>query len=131
MADIFSKVVGGLNKGVAMVGANSKAMVEKARINTAIENMEDEKKQLAEILGMKVYEMYTSNGKINTADIERLISEINNRLKLIAEQQKQLRHVEAELSIVMGSGKAYSLTCECGADNPSGSRFCANCGSSL
>lgn len=29
-------MVSGLNKGVAVVGANSKAMVEKAQINTAI-----------------------------------------------------------------------------------------------
>lgn len=93
--------------------------------------MEDERKQLAEILGMKVYEMYTSSAEVNTADIERFISEITNRLKLIAEQQEQFRQVEAELSMVMGTGKAYSSICECRADNPSGSRFCAKCGSSL
>ena len=44
MAGILDKVVGTVNKGVATVGAGSKAIVEKARIKNVINNLEGERK---------------------------------------------------------------------------------------
>ncbi|MCL2628691.1 MAG: zinc ribbon domain-containing protein [Oscillospiraceae bacterium] len=128
MADIFDKMVGGLGKGVAVVSANSKAMVEKARVNAAINNIDEERKQLAELLGMKVYETHMSGNDVTVNDFIGFIVEIKNRLQLIDEQHDQLGRIESELSMVTGVSKAGSSTCKCGAINPTGSRFCAKCG---
>jgi hypothetical protein len=43
MADIFDKLKSGLNKGVASVSTGSKTLIEKAKINSRIKTLEDEK----------------------------------------------------------------------------------------
>ena len=55
MADFFDKMKDGFNKSVATVSTGSKTMLEKTKINAVIKSLEDEKKQLAEILGNKIY----------------------------------------------------------------------------
>jgi len=133
MADIFGKIVGGLNKGVATVGANSKAMVEKAQIKTVISNLETECKQLCELLGMKVYEQYSQSDKeIEDEDMANFVAEIGKRLAGIEEQQTELKRIEDELRMVKGGG-AYSAekACACGYVCAQGSKFCAKCGSAL
>ena len=59
MADFLDKVKTGFNKGVATVSTGSKNMIEKTKINTVIKTLEDEKKQLIEILGNKVFAFCT------------------------------------------------------------------------
>ena len=61
MADFFDRVKDGLNKGVATVSTGSKTVLEKTKINTIIKKLEDEKKQLSEILGNKIYNYSLSN----------------------------------------------------------------------
>jgi hypothetical protein len=130
MADIFDKIAGGINRGVTLVGANSKALVEKAKINNAIKNLKNEKKQLAEILGMKIYEIYTSGGEIAKEDIESVAGEITKRIELVAAQEEKLKQLDVELSAA-GRSREYSPVCECGTTNPSGSKFCSGCGKPL
>jgi len=130
MANIFDSVKGGINKGVALVGVNSKALVEKAKINNAVKNLNDEKSQLAEILGMKVYENYVSGKETANEDIAGLAEKITNCVQLIAGQEEKLKQLEEELSIAAGR-KAYSPECKCGVVNPPGSKFCSGCGSPL
>jgi len=131
MADIFDKMVAGLNKGVATVGANSKAMIEKAKVNTAIKGLEEERKQLAELLGMKVYTAISEGAEAPREEIANFCSEITKRNDLIAEHQEQLRRIEAETNAVTGNNRVYSATCSCGNVNAEGSKFCAKCGSGL
>ena len=121
MADIFDKLFDGLNKGVTTVGANSKAMIEKAKVNSVIENLEREKKQSIELLGMKTYELYMSGSEISRDGIANFANEVTKRLHLIAEQQEQLKRI----------GNVYSPVCKCGHINTQGSRFCAGCGGAL
>ena len=129
MADIFDKITGGFNKGVAVVGANSKAVVEKAKINTAIKNQEEEKRKLAELLGLKVYEIHMSGAGITGEDIEGFVDGINTRIQNIAEYSDQLEKIEAELRAVAGGGAVLSVPCaQCGNMNPQGAKFCAKCG---
>lgn len=131
MADIFDKMAAGINKGIAAVGANSKAMVEKAKINTIIKNLENEKKQLAELLGMKVYTAFAEGNEASKDEVESFCNEITRRTELIAAQHEELRRIELEASMVTGSGKANTAACRCGNVNTEGSKFCSKCGSPL
>ena len=130
MANLFNKVV-------ATVGANSKAMVEKARINTTINNFETEKTRLIQLLGQKVYEMYKEQGSINVDEkITNFISEIDKRNDSIAEQKKELKRVEDELALVTGGGQnaaaAGGITCaSCGHSNRDDAKFCTGCGGTI
>ena len=135
MADIFDKIASGINKGVATVGAGSKAMVEKAKIKTVISNLEAERKQLAELLGMKVYEKFAESGE-NPGDesIANFVTEIKKRLAGIAEQQAELKRIEMEMSQVTGQNVGAgggSKVCACGNANGAGAKFCAKCGNAL
>jgi hypothetical protein len=130
MADIFDKIAGGINRGVTLVGANSKALVEKAKINSAIKNLKDEKKQLTELLGMKIYEIYTSGKEIANEDIAGIAGEITKRIELATAQEEKLKQLDVELSTA-GRSKEYSPVCECGKINPAGSKFCSICGKPL
>ena len=132
MPDILNKITSGINKGVATVGANSKAMLEKAKINTVINNLENERKQLTQLLGTKIYEMHKS-GEITIDDaIQNFLIEIDKRVELIAQQQEQLRRIEAEVSLVTsGTGPVIQggAACACRHINNEGVKFCAKCGS--
>ncbi|MDO4562994.1 MAG: zinc ribbon domain-containing protein [Clostridia bacterium] len=131
MADIFDKFVDGLNKGVATVGANSKAMIEKAKVNNTIKALEDEKKQLAELLGMRIYDMYIAGQEIVRDEIANFATEITNRIELVAVQHEMLKKIEAEANMASGIVRGAGGLCKCGFTNPDGARFCAKCGTPL
>ncbi|MCL2409792.1 MAG: hypothetical protein FWC96_09350 [Oscillospiraceae bacterium] len=125
-----------LNKGAAVVAANSKAMLEKSKINAAIGNLENERKQLAQLAGEKLYNAYKSDGEISVDEsVANLFTEIDRRLELIEQQKDQLKRVEDELSLITGGTKSASqsgnVACSCGHVSPEGVKFCTKCGNQL
>lgn len=136
MADFLDKMVGGLSKGVATVSTGSKNMIEKTKINTIIRGLEDEKKQLAEILGNKVYKICseTDSGDIARADIIGICNEITLRNERIEEQKRKIEELENEMNQVMGNSSTaggVANVCQCGNVNVAGAKFCAKCGNKL
>jgi len=139
MADFFDKVVSGFNKGVATVSTGSKTMIEKTKINSVIKNLENEKKQLAEIIGVKVYQMYMSNSEndIPVSEVSDTCQQILAINQQIEEQNFKIAELDAEMEQVKASGGApasavnVSVTCQCGHPNVAGAKFCAKCGNQL
>jgi hypothetical protein len=135
MAGIFGKVVDGLNKGVATVGANSKAVLEKTQVKTIMKNLETERKQLADLLGMKVYESYIENKEIVIDEsIENFIAEITKRIEGVAEQQAELERIDREVALIAGTDVLSiqeGTPCACGHINASGSNYCEKCGGKI
>lgn len=131
MADIFDKMISGVSKGLSTASEQSKLLIEKAKINTAISDLEKEKKQLAELLGVKVYNMFMEDN-FTKEEVESFCNEITKRNGLIEEQQRNLQALEmsrgqASMAGVQGTGSI----CGCGTLNPPGAKFCSKCGSSL
>lgn len=135
MADFFDKMKDGFNKSVATVSAGSKTMIEKTKINTVIKGLEDEKKQLAEILGNKIHQFCLDNaeGDIPREDVIDICSEITARNEQIKVQKKKIEELEAEMNQVLGNSSGINMTniCQCGHANAAGAKFCAKCGSKL
>ena len=101
MSNFFNKVAGGINKGVATVGANSKAMMEKTKVKGNITNLENERRHYIQYLGQVIYDMHISTGAINADDaVLSTITEITRRLELIQEQNQELARIDAELEVV-------------------------------
>ena len=98
MADLFDKIVVGINKGVATVGASSKVMIERTKINTTIDSLENERLKLIHELGQKVYNSYESTNEIVIDELTDIISEIKKRLEQISQQQMALLQVDEEIS---------------------------------
>jgi len=133
MAGILNKLTDGVNKGIATVGASSKAFVEKTRVNTAISNLEGERKNLTELLGIRVHDMYKQSGEVVADEgIVNFIGEIDKRTMQIDEFREKLRQIEEEAQVVTGlSSSKTTPVCQCGNNNVDGAKFCAKCGSAL
>ena len=134
MSNFLNKVAGGINKGVATVSANTKAMADKSKVKAVIANLENERKQLTQLLGQKIYDMQTQTGEISVDEsVSSFITEIAKRLDLIKEQNEEMARIEAEVSMVTSGTRAAapqgSAACACGHLNPTGFKFCAGCGS--
>ncbi len=135
MADFFDKMKDSINKSVATVSTGSKTMVEKTKINAVIKNLENEKKQLAEILGNKIHKFCLENaeGDIPRDEVISICNEIISRDEQIEVQKKKIEELDAEMNQVMGtsSGSGITITCSCGHPNAVGAKFCAKCGNKL
>jgi hypothetical protein len=135
MPDIFSKITDGINKGVATVGANSKAVMEKAKIKSAIGNLENERKQLIQLLGQRVFDDFRSVNELMADEgIASFFAEIEKRLELLFLQEKKLEQIEEELKMVTGGTKSVggeASSCMCGHPNPPSAKFCSGCGRQL
>lgn len=135
MADFFDKVKDGFNKSVATVSTGSKTMIEKTKIHTVIKGLEDEKKQLAEILGNKIHKFCLDNaeGDIPRDEVISICNEISARNEQIEVQKKKIEELDAEMNQVMGSSQNSTMTnvCQCGHANATGAKFCAKCGTKL
>ncbi len=133
MADFFDKVKDSLNKGVATVSTGSKTMLEKSKCNSIIKSLEDEKKQLAEILGNKVFNYCNTHtdGDIPRADVISLCNEIAARNEQIGFQQQRISELDAEMDQVRGGNTVMTGYCPCGHENIPGAKFCARCGNKL
>lgn len=135
MADFFDKMKDGFNKSVATVSTGSKTMIEKTKINTVIKGLEDEKKQLAEILGNKIHKFCLENaeGDIPRDEVISICNEITARNEQVEVQKKKIEELEAEMNQVMGNSSNGNMTniCQCGHANAAGAKFCAKCGSKL
>ena len=130
MADFLGKMKDSLNKGVATISTGSKNVIEKTKINSFISTFEEEKKQLLEALGNKIYTYSINNGgDIPREEIENLLHEISKRIEQIAEQNKKLEELDSEMKKVTGkSVEGLTVECECGYENSINSVFCAKCG---
>lgn len=135
MADFFDKMKDGFNKSVATVSTGSKTMIEKTKINTVIKGLEDEKKQLAEILGNKIHKFCLENaeGDVPRDEVISICNEITARNEQIEVQKKKIEELDAEMNQVMGNSSNGNMTniCQCGHANAAGAKFCAKCGSKL
>ena len=140
MASFLDKIVVGVNKGVTTVGANSKALVEKAKINTAIGSLEKQRSQILQNLGQKIFDEHQKTGEIASDDVvANFISEINRCNATIAQQHEQIKLIDEEVkratdAVVQASAERVPTqaisegACSCGYVNPPNYKFCAGCG---
>ena len=132
MADFFERVREGVTKGVATVSTGSKTLLEKTKINSVIKNLNDEKKQLLEVLGNKVFMYATTEKKdIPLADVEPICAQIIQRDAQIEEQKAKIVELDMEMSKITGAPVVTGETCSCGAAIKVGSKFCTGCGKKL
>lgn len=140
MAGIFDKVVVGLTKGVDTVSENSKILVEKARLNTQIEEMDKKKAQLIQNLGYLVYNMQ-ARGEVQIEQCEGICKEITSLNKQMEAFQDQIQSLEQTRTQTVQQQEEQQqeeqqetfdgVTCECGFTNKAIAKFCSKCGKPL
>ena len=133
MAGFFSKVIDNVNKGVNIAGANSKAMIEKTKINMSISNFEKDKMQLLLELGNRFYEVFKEQDLTVTDEaILALIDGIDKKNEYIADHREQLKKVERELGQVSDAYKNttpddVAICFSCGTMNQLDAKECSVC----
>ena len=135
MADFFDKLKSEFDKGMATVSIGSKNFVEKSKINSTIKTFEDEKRQLLEILGTKMYLFYATEqeGEFPRDEALAIVAEVQKRDEMIAQQQARLQEMEEEINQVRGAGaQELTIGCTlCGHPNNVSAKFCSKCGNQL
>lgn len=139
MAGVFDKMVVGINKGINAVSENSKVMIEKAQVNTAIQDAEKEKKRIYMELGELVYNLHVS-GKINIEQCHGMCIEIKKLDSRIDGFQVQLNNLETQKNSLSGYENSITyptypsdecILCECGFNNEKTAKFCVKCGKQI
>lgn len=135
MAGFIDKVVVGINKGVNSVSEGSKLLVEKAKINTQIQDAEREKNQLLMNMGNLVYNLH-ANGEIQIEQCAGICGGISQIEKEIANLQSQLQALETPHPQYYGEQNFQQpiengVRCQCGFINKESANFCAKCGQQL
>lgn len=136
MAGVFDKMVVGINRGINAVGENSKLMVEKAQINTAIHDAEKEREHIYRDMGELVYNLQ-ADGVINISQCQNMCSEILKLNNKISEYQIQIQNLNAQKNSFQGQGNIQTVDsseyvrCECGFNNKKTAKYCAQCGKQI
>ena len=133
MAGLFDKVVVGLNKGVNSVSEGSKSLIEKAKINTQIQDLEKEKNKLLINMGNLIYNLQQS-GDVQIEQCGGICAEISNYNDQISELQLRLQELDInkqpQQSQLVPSNE-NGVVCECGFTNKVTAKFCSQCGKPL
>ena len=137
VAGFLDKVVVGLNKGVNAFSEGSKLLVEKATLNSQIQDTEKEKNKLLQSMGTLVFNLIV-NGEIQLEQCNGMCTEIAAYNKKIGELQQQLQALDAakvqQPQYVAPEAQAPQdggIQCQCGCINKAGAKFCSKCGQAL
>ena len=136
MAGFLDKVVVGLNKGVNVVSEGSKLLVEKATLNSQIQDVEKEKNKLLQNMGTLVFNLI-ANGEIQLEQCNGMCTEIALYNQKISELQQQLQALDAtktqqaQYSTEAQASEVGGIRCQCGCINKDGAKFCSKCGQAL
>lgn len=133
MADFLDKVLVGINKGVNTVSENSKLIVEKARLNTQLKEVEEKKLKLARQLGILAYNMQTKE-EIEVEQFQGICDEITMYNGEVEKLKIEINSLEGSKTVhIIDStvNSADGIRCSCGTVNKQGSKFCATCGNKL
>ena len=134
MAGLIDKMVVCLNKGVNTVSEGSKIIVEKARLNTQLQEIEREKQNIFQSMGNLIYNLQM-NDEIHIRQCEKMCDEIAALNHRILEIQEQMRMYEAArmqgtpYAAFNSAAAADGIQCgQCGFTNSKAAKFCAQCG---
>ena len=124
MADFMDKIKSRLTKGVETVSTGSRNVIEKTKLLASIKLLEGEIRDLSVTIGTKLYNWCATNpeGDIPREEYEEIVREIAVRNEQILQHKARINELGEEIEQVM------SLTCSCGQNIPSGTKFCPGCG---
>jgi hypothetical protein len=136
MNDFFSNLKGKVDKGVATISANSKATIEKTQVKSAIGNIERERNNLYQSLGLAMYNQWQATGELGQiSDYLQSLTALQDKYILLQTKQEELARIEAERALVVGKMDTpkpppvqRGILCACGHENSPTNNFCMNCG---
>jgi hypothetical protein len=136
MADLFDKLMQGLNKGITTASVKSKELLDASRLKSQISECERQKKDALAELGTTVCAMLDGGrveedvlrtARLAIAEFDEQINERHQELARIhAKAQQALAGTQPAVETV-----SQASTCACGAPIVEGAKFCASCGRTI
>ena len=139
MADAFEKFKSSINRGVTAINVKTNASLEKAKIKTQIETIQNEVQGMMGAVGEAVFLM----GQRGDAEYSKL----NNHLEVIRKKKAEIAALQAELvaidersNQIMGSSSTNNavpvtqtgnICPKCRSPYADGAKFCRKCGQKL
>lgn len=134
MANFFEKMVAGIDKGVSSVKDGSKTFVDKARLNTQIQEVQKKKIAMLTNLGELIYNLQV-NGVVDIEQCRGMCNEVTVFNEQIEQLQQQVEDLEAKKNVPVYAAPAPAeggVVCpNCSAVNEPGAKFCAGCGTPM
>lgn len=136
MASIFDKVIVGINQGINSVSEGSKNLVEKAKLNTQLQDAENERNLVLQNIGTLVYNLHAS-GELSVESCKGMCYEVQRYNDQITALQNQLQNLERgpqpafNPTFVDSMPPEGGVRCTCGYVNQIGAKFCAKCGQTI
>ena len=124
MSDLIDKFKEGLDKGMAVVSAKSKELLEATRLGAQIGRLADAKREALTELGSLVYAIYLAEEAELDGRIRERCAKIREIEEEIARKEEELKEVKREAKRNMG----IPLCAACGQELAEGDRFCRACG---
>jgi ribosomal protein L40E len=133
MDDFFKRLKKGIDKGITVVSAKSKELVDTAKINSQVAELSGQKDQTLQEIGAIVYQMSLAAGETGEAEAEREM-QISAKCQLITDLEQQIAAKESELKQLRTDTQETlgKIICEsCGATLREDAKFCSNCGAQM
>ena len=127
MANFFDRVVYEVNKGVSSVTESSKELLEKSRLDGAINECKEQKLKIAQEIGVKIYNMYMTGEEVPDA-VKTDCDGITQKINEIKAHKRRLDEIRAQ---EQGEQNTTKKVCECGFENAPASNCCQKCGKKL
>ena len=136
MADAFDKLKSSLNRGITTISVKTSSSLEKTKLRTHIESLNNEIQKLYSEIGKTAYDKW-ANGDPDCAALEQLFQQVQGNQQTIAELTEELNSIDARDNQILGTKtekapEPQGITCpNCGAKYETPVKFCRNCGSKM
>lgn len=141
--DAFSKLKSSLNRSMTAINVNTSASMEKAKLKTQIETIENDVQRMIGAIGEAMYLMY-AKGDHDYAKLDEHLAVIKQKKDEIEALKAEIEAVDERKSQILGTASqpdpdvpaapvamVNSQCPSCGTPFAEGAKFCRKCGTKL
>lgn len=125
--DIIKNLKKEFDKGVAVVGAKSKEIIEATKIKSQIDDLKGAKRQTFQEIGEIIYQMSLDPNYKGEETVKAKCQSLTELDQQIQAKEVELKKVHAEAEESIGKTVCKS----CGAVMEESVKFCSNCGAKI
>ena len=139
--EALEKLKSSINRGVTAINVKTSSTLEKAKLKTQIETIQNEVQRMMTAVGEAVYLMWQKEDK-DFSKLDQHLAVIKQRKAEIAALEEAIAAIDQRNQQILGDGNtevpviaeavAPANACAaCGTPYPEGAKFCRACGNKL